>query len=317
MDRDLPCLSTMTARAMHFSRPPSAIAYMAGAFLPRAKRSTQAIPPLRATWSPATITPGVFADFTRSTGLRDQTTLSVLFPQTWGFRLQMAVLTSRAFPLPIWNALQVRNHLLLHRPIAPSETLCLETRVAGQRALDKGLEVDLHTTVRSGGELRWEGLTTCFYRQRMRGNDIPSPLASSPAVPDDELARWSGSSRGAWRFGRLTGDFNGVHWSDAYARRFGFAGAFHHPQRVIGQALARMDISRNAPAQRLDVWLKGPVFYDREIVLHGATSADTAQFALAHTGEKRSAIVGQWRAVERGGKLVDQDDAPCSMFAAS
>jgi hypothetical protein len=28
-------------------------------------------------------------------------------PQVWGFRLQMALLTDRAFPLPIWLALHV------------------------------------------------------------------------------------------------------------------------------------------------------------------------------------------------------------------
>lgn len=89
-----------------------------------------------------------------------------------------------------------------------------------------------------------------------------------------------------------------MHWSDTYARRFGFQGAFHHPQRVIGQALARMDVGRDAPAQRLDCWLKGPVYSEREIVLRGARSAGSASFAIGHSGDERPAIVGRWCPVE-------------------
>src|SRR6185369_10158497 len=49
----------------------------------------------------------------------------VLFPQVVGFRLQMALLTHPAYPLPIWTALQVRNRLVRHVHVDPGEKLDL------------------------------------------------------------------------------------------------------------------------------------------------------------------------------------------------
>jgi hypothetical protein len=45
----------------------------------------------------------------------------------------MTILTHPVFPVPIWGALQFRNHLLQHRWIATGEALDIETLVAGRR----------------------------------------------------------------------------------------------------------------------------------------------------------------------------------------
>ncbi len=299
--------------AMSFDGPPSPLRYMLAAFLPSPGfKEATGVPRIGAKWTHATVPPWALADFVQLTGLRGGESLSILFPQTWGFRLQMAVLTNRAFPLPLWGALQVRNHLLQHRPIGRGEPLDLETRVAAHRALDKGLEVDLHTAAHAASELVWEGLTTFYYRRRLNGADAPSPLARSPTLPGDELARWTSAGGSGWRFGRLTGDFNGVHWSDAYARRFQFRGAFHHPQRVLGQCLAHLGAALDASTQRLDVWLKGPVFYNSEVALYRMTLPGAFQFALRPVAEERPAIVGRWSVADRADRLIDTNGAPIS-----
>jgi hypothetical protein len=295
---------------MDFSAPPSALAFMARAFLPRPRfAASAAVPPIRARWHGAEVASRAVADFVRLTGSSAGDRLPIVFPQAWAFRLQMAVLTHPAFPLPLWGALQIRNHLLQHWPIETRATYAIETQVAGQRALDKGLEVDLHTTVASGDGVAWEGLTTFYYRMRRNGNDAPSPLARSPDEAGVERARWSSGSGSGLRCGRLTGDYNGVHWSDAYARRFGFARAFHHPQRVLGQALAHLPWDLGAPAQRLDAWLKGPVFYGTEVVLRCAQSGGSGVFTLQSGGESRPAIVGRWSAVAPDAAFAGGADA--------
>jgi hypothetical protein len=300
-----------TDPALRFDRPPSALRYMLGAFLPGAGFDPAAgVPRIAAAWTNAAIPPHRLADFVQLTGLRDAESLSILVPQVWGFRLQMALLTHRMFPLKIWTALQVRNHLLQHRQLRRDEAFAFDTRVTAQRALDKGIEVDLHTTARVGADLAWEGLTTFYYRRRLNGTDARSPLAASPSVAQDELGRWRGATGSGWRFGRLTGDFNGLHWSSAYARRFGFRRAFYHPQRALGECLAHLNLPLDTAAQRLDAWLKGPVFYGSELALRGAARDGGFEFGLSAAGDERPAIVGRWSAARRGDRLIDEQGAP-------
>ncbi|MGH6802705.1 MAG: acyl dehydratase, partial [Methyloceanibacter sp.] len=87
--------------------------------------------------------------------------------------------------------------------------------------------------------------------------------------------------------------FNPLHLWDWYARLFRFDGAFHHPQLVIGQCLARLP-APGAGAQRLDVWVKGPVFYDADIRMSAIAEERASQFALTVNEETRPGMVGRW-----------------------
>lgn len=44
-----------------------------------------------------------------------------------------------------------------------------------------------------------------------------------------------GGSGVGWRLARMTGDYNGVHRWDCYARLFAFPRAFFHPQMTVDQ----------------------------------------------------------------------------------
>jgi acyl dehydratase len=228
--------------------------------------------------------------------------------------------THPAYPLSIWQALQIRNHLLLHRPLVPGEVLNLETRLGGVRVLDKGVEIDVVSTAHAGpaahaepaahavpaGERVWEGLTTMYYRGRFGAPQAPSPLAQAPPVPDARLAGWTTPARGGLRFGLLTGDYNPIHWLGPYARVFGFRRAFHHPQAVLGQCLARLAPPAAPYPHRLDVWIKGPVYYGSAVELRAAAEAEGSAFALIPLSDGRPALLGRWRACAPGSRL----DAP-------
>jgi len=148
---------------------------------------------------------------------------------------------------------------VLHQAFARGETLELTARVADARVLAKGTEIDLACTARRDAALVWEGISTFYYRGRSGAAQPASPLAEAPAVDGTPVAEWRSASGSRVCFGRLTGDYNGIHLSDWYARLFGFRGAFHHPQRVLGQSLARLPGRQRQLPVRLDAWLKGPV----------------------------------------------------------
>ncbi len=294
-----------------FHRRPSVPAFMLRGLYPlQSQRSPGRFPPIRVTWTGHRIDGRRLDEFLRLTGLPSGRGVPMLYPHVFGFLLQMVVLTRPTFPHAIWSVLQVRNHILQHAPISEDAVLDLETRVAGQRVLEKGVEVDLHTTIRSGDDLVWESLNTFYYRGRFGPAEAESPLAASPAVGDTTIARWRTPPKGGWRFGGFTGDYNGIHYWSPYARLFGFRGAFHHPQFILGQCLGHLPEVPAGGDLRLDVWLKGPVYYSSGVSLRADVGREGSTFALVSNGEDRPAILARLRPCAPGSRLMDGQDRP-------
>ena len=277
------------------TRPPFAGAYMARALLPSPGVSKDgSFPRIVERWAGLRIDPKHLAAFRAAVGTRNDDAVDVLYPHVLGFRLQMALLTHSAFPLPIWSALQIRNRLVRHRAIEPGATLEMETRTAQHRWVDKGLEVELHTHLSQGTQLLWGSSVTYFYRGRFGASDGPAQPAAPPDLRDAAIAeRFRMPPGGGWAFGSLTGDYNGIHCWSWYARRFGFRTAFLHPQRVAGLCMARLAGPRTE-AQTLELWLKGPVFYGEEVALSTTAREGAVQFGVALAGDSRMALLGSW-----------------------
>lgn len=300
---------------LEFRRRPRAWRYMATAFYPSPGLARgRAFPDLTARWSDYRASAQDYADFVRLCGATpNRNYLPLLYPHAIGFRLQMALLTHPVFPVPIWRVLQVRNHLLQHRPIDRDAALNFETCVRAHRVLEKGLEVDLHTSVSAGGTLAWESLNTFYARGRFGPPDKGSPLAQAPASGTETVARWHMPAGEGWRFSSLTGDYNGIHLWDRYARWLGFKSAFFHPHRVLGQCLARLPASDDTRPIRFDAWLKGPIYHDSHVHLRVAHEAEGTAFALFAGDETRPGILGCLRHARAGSRLTD---ATANMQAA-
>lgn len=290
-----------TTRTWH--REPSALRYMLGAFRPSPGwRSDRGCPDLRLHWHGYRIDAAVRTALAAEGGAtdRDPGALDLLVPQVTGFRLVMAMLTSPRWPLPIWNALQVRNRLQLLRPLCVDEPGELTLEHCGWRVLEKGLEIDLRLALVQRGAPVWDSVTTFYYRGRhgapQSSGDAHGAPAASPvdeATPGVRERHWIVPTGDRRRHGRYTGDYNGLHLWDAYARRMGFPAAFAHPQRIVAQCLAHADAPPVAPAA-LDLWIKGPVFYGRPVTLRSVTDRAVGRttFGLRLDGDPRPALVG-------------------------
>lgn len=278
-------------------RAPFAPAFMARAMrrspgLPRDERW----PCIVERWKGLAFAPGPLGAFRQATGLADEDGVPVLYPHVVGFRLQMALLTHRAYPLPIWSALQIRNRLVRHRRIHPGEPLELETRAGAHRIVHNGVEVELRSrlTDKSGG-CCWESEITYLHRGRFGAPGTRERQDASPLLPSPlSTERFEMPRRGGWGFGKLTGDYNGIHYWGWYARRLGFRAAFPHPQRVAGLCMARLPPPRSE-AQTLELWIKGPLYYGASVVLGSAPVEGGIGFGLSLEGDSRIAFVGQWR----------------------
>ena len=291
------------AVSLDYDRRPSAVPYMVRGMMPVTRRVNLA-PQMRARWGKHRADRGELAAFNRIAGLPPaDATLPLLYPHTFGFRLAMAILTHPKFPVPIWGVLQTRNHLVQHRSIAVDESLDFETRVLHARVVPKGAEFDLRTTVHVAGALAWESIVTFFTRGRFGEPEPASPLTPSPAEFGPLAAEWIMRDADHWRFGSFTGDYNGIHMWDWYARRLGFRRALYHPPRVLGECLARLpgptSVDEADGRLRLDAWLKGPVSHGANVRMHATTTATSSTFAL-FAGDERPSIVGRLEVSEVG-----------------
>ena len=296
----------MSALTETHGAPPSALRYMLRAFRPSPGwHAERGFPDLRVTWRGFRIGDDVVDRLQGLAGNQHAEAkdgASLLVPHITGFRVLMAMLTHPAWPLPIWRALQVRNRLLLHHPIRTNDTFDLVAGVAGWRVLEKGLEVDLHARLREGEACAWESVVTFYYRGRFgsatQHGAALGAAAIAPVLDDSarKTAQWCVDGGSRWQFGALTGDYNGLHQWDWYARRFGFPGAFAHPQRIAAQCLAHLPSPGPAP-QQLDLWIKGPVVFGSEVVQRESRWAAGAgsDFALWVAGDARPALVGSWQ----------------------
>jgi hypothetical protein len=287
---------------LDYRRRPSALAFMGRALRPSPGLRRAGVPAITARWRHR-VDGAELRQFLALSGLPDGTTLPLLYPYTIGFPLQMAILTQPAFPVPIWQVLQVRNRILQHVPLAKDALLDIAVSIAGHRILDKGAEFDLHATVQADGRTAWESVITFYVRGRFGRPQPDAAPAAAPAVEEGASERWRMPEGGGMAFGKLSGDYNGIHLWGWYARRFGFRRAFFHPQRVLGQCVARVPALDPAQPQQLDAWLKGPVFYGAQVALRVAAEQDGALFALNVNDDSRPAIVGRLHRAAPGTRL--------------
>lgn len=322
-----------------YHRAPWAPAFMAAACLPRRRGAGWPA----AHWHAVQVPPAARARFARLTASPvDDDALPLMLLHTWSLRLQMAVLTHPAFPLPIWHGLQLRNRLWLRRAVPAGARLDLDVRVVAERRLARGCEFDLRVTLADADGPAFEGLSTFYHRGRRCGDAAPAAQATPPGVDAPPQWRWTTPAGGGWAFGTLCGDYNPLHWSDAWARRLGFPGAFLHPSRAVAAALARLPGPPPDAPQRLDVWIRGPLRYARPVTLavEPAPAPDTApgvsapapagprhlqplappvdlRFALHGSDDARAAIVGRWIAGGPAATAADPFAASCADAAVS
>jgi acyl dehydratase len=266
---------------LQFHSPPSALRYMAGAFVP--KRKGVEFPLVDARWEglrPSEALPGQADGPVHPVLLHAQT-----------MRLMMAVLTHPRFPLPIWTLLQVRNRLVQHSCCNAAQTLTVEAHLEGSRVLEKGVEVDLAVRTMAADVPIMDSVTTFYARGRFGPPQAAEP-ARAPELPGQPSTQLSIEGRGARQFGTLTGDYNGVHWANRYARLFGLEGAFAHPHRALAAMVDRVPGLDVAQPFTLEVWFKGPVYYGRTYELAVGRDGPSTLFGARLAGDPRPAVVG-------------------------
>jgi hypothetical protein len=75
--------------------------------------------------------------------------------------------------------------------------------------------------------------------------------------------------------------------------------------------MARLPAPKTHEVERLDAWLKGPVYYGSHVSLRTSSGSEGIVFAVHTDGDQRPAIVGRWSVPSAPGPgALDPDADP-------
>jgi acyl dehydratase len=174
-----------------------------------------------------------------------------------GFPLQVALMTDRAFPLPLPGLVHLENQVTARRALTADDRFDIAVRAESLADHPKGRLVDLVTEVDVDGERVWEGRSTFLRRGRGAAGALPRP--SAPVLPDGPPAALVRVPEGQGRaYAAVSGDVNPIHLHALSAKAMGFPRAIAHGMWTAARTLAHLGHATDGAA-RSHVWFAKPV----------------------------------------------------------
>jgi acyl dehydratase len=241
------------------------------------------------------VDPAELAAYSRVCGFGLGNTLPVTYPHVLAFPLQLVLMSDRAFPLALPGFVHVRNRIEQLRLIGADEPLDLEVwaeRFAKHRA---GATVDLHASVRAGGEEVWRERSTYLSRGATAPEGAPESDAAVSVVDlERPAATWRIPDDAGRRYAKVSGDVNPIHLSGLTAKAFGFKRAIAHGMWVKARALAALS-GRLPDAVTADVGFRKPLFLPSTVTLSTAEAGGGWDFAVRNAASGTEHMVGTAR----------------------
>ncbi|MFC1820909.1 hypothetical protein ACFLZG_07505 [Thermodesulfobacteriota bacterium] len=232
-------------------------------------------------------------EFNKICEIKNSNEISLIYPMTLVFPLIQRMLGLKEAPLSVFNVLGKRLQIEQYRKISIGDELDIHCETTGLRIVPKGLEFYISAIIQTAGTAIWKATETFFYRGNF--GDVAETYEHSQlnSIPDaEEIMRWYLPEGLGFRFVKITGDGNGIHYSKQYARLLGFERDFAQPFLVLGNSINRLLDSNKEDAISLDVALKGPLYYERDIIIKGILNNNANQFEIYNEGNERPCMVG-------------------------
>jgi hypothetical protein len=219
--------------------------------------------------------------------------MPLVYPLVFVFPLHVSIVGHRRFPLLYVRMMQIRNHVIQHRPIDVREIMDISCAIVGQRVATNGLEMDMHSVLHIAGEPAWESIHTYKFPGNFGEPDDPSPLAQLPAMPEaNEEQSWTMPRGGGFCFGLMAGDYNGIHYLSPYARLMGFERDFAHSQLTLALCVRHLPPLDQNKRVILDVAIKGPVYYGSNVNMKYSAQGRGHRFDLYCEDKQRPCLSG-------------------------
>jgi len=207
---------------------------------------------------PVVVERGPVEAYAKVCGFPLKDTVPLPYPHLLGFGLQMAIMSSPAFPAPAIGTVHVENSITSHRPVRVGETLSVDVSVGPAVPHPKGTVYEFLTRARvdsPDGELVWE--ETSAYLRRGRDDADASYGTVFPDAPARGLT-WRLPADLGRRYAAVSGDANPIHLYPLTAKALGFPRQIAHGMWTMARCVAALE-NRLPDAVRVDAAFKKPV----------------------------------------------------------
>jgi acyl dehydratase len=234
-------------------------------------------------------------------GFTDDGLLPIAYPHVVAMPLQYAILTHPRFVVRIMGLIHVANEIRQARPLSADRPFSLQTWIEGHRAVDRGHEFDLYTSVEDAEGTAWQERSTLLARRPSSGKPAARSArqalryekpGSSDAVEQTEIDVPRAVGR---RYGWLSGDLNPIHLADRGARMFGFERAVAHGMWSMARTLAALGPGALAPPVQAHVEFKFPLFMPSVARLEHWAHESRRVFVLKDADSDRPHLAGSTR----------------------
>ncbi len=295
-----------TIDIMFNNRPPVFSLYVKGLLSGHPElKSGETVPEMKAELRGFTINEKHLQKYQTTCGLDPAKGVPALYPHMIMFPFHMSIVGHPRFPFLYLNMIQVKNYTLQHRKFSAHEKMDVCCKIISQRITEKGMEINIHSTLKSGDEMAWENVNTYFFKGKYGTPEVSSPVPTlNPIDGIAEERTWKTPSGGGWNFSRLSSDYNGIHYMGFYARMLGFRKDFAHGQATVAHCIRHLPDIDNTKPVRIETALKGPVYYSSNVRLK-YLSQGGYRFDLYCKDNPRPSICGDIKNIDRDSSLLD------------
>jgi len=220
--------------------------------------------------------------------------LHILYPFTLIYSYLMRILCRTEMPFSQFKILNSRNQIIMFRAIKLDEQLEIDCYNSSVKIIPKGLECHFKAEVFAENEKVWEITSTYFNRGKFGEAD---PQYMQPRLESLEnpsmYKEWFLAANDRFKFAKVSGDTNGIHYWSPYARLLGFKRDFAQPIRVTAQCISNLPNQVADKPGKLDFFLKGQVYYESMLTLKNQHTDRIDRFDLYCSGNEKPCISGR------------------------
>jgi acyl dehydratase len=220
------------------------------------------------------------------------------FPHVLAMPLHLRIMANEAFALRPMGIIHLSNAIAMPGELRTGRTYDLFVAARNYRRTDAGLLFDMDTEMRTAdGQTAWR--ETCVFMSRWpesahRSNVRPP---RPPKAPKDSevLSELEVSLATAWRYSRVSGDFNPIHLNARAARFFGLRGAISHGMWSLARSLAARPEPPPTPDARLETQFLTPVQLPAKVTVKQWSENGAARRAMCDVRTGRVHMYAYWQ----------------------
>ncbi len=220
----------------------------------------------------------------------------ITYPHVLAMPLHLRIMGHSSFPLRPMGLIHVSNTIAQPRALEAGMTVNIVVAARNYCKTDAGLTCDMVTDILRAGQIVWR--ETCVFMSRWpdsvqrKGGRPPRP----PKAPKDSqvLTELAVDLSRAWRYARVSSDYNPIHLNERAARFFGLRGAIAHGMWTLARSLAERPIDVPPPDARLEAQFLTPVQLPARVNIKQWVEQGQAKRAMCDVRTGRMHMYAYW-----------------------